>query len=148
MATDPPGTSDGSTSSSSDGPAPEGSSGSSGMADSSSSGDGLSFENDVWPILAMERAQPLSGRIASCIGCHGSGAGGLSTPDPGTTYANLLDTPSTSALCADTTRVVPGDPDASCFVIFYEVRLRDQLGWVDQSETDLIRAWVESGAAP
>ena len=126
-----------------------GSSGEPGSSDGSgSSGGGLSFETDVWPLLEMERARPLSGDISSCNGCHATGAGGLTTPDVGGAYTNLMNEDSSSALCAGTAYVVPGDPDSSCFVLFYEMRLRDSLGWVDQAETDIVRAWVESGAAP
>lgn len=123
--------------------------GSSGADDSGTTGAGLSFENDVWPLLVLERDPPLSGTTTSCNGCHGGGgAGGLAMPDPATAYANLLDAPSSSALCAGIPRVVAGDPDGSCFVVFYEMRLRDQLAWVEMPETDLVRAWVDSGAAP
>jgi hypothetical protein len=113
-------------------------------------GGGLSFEDDVWPVLTMTRAEPFSGNNDSCAGtngCHFGGAGGLAIPDAATGYANLIDQPSSSSLCAGMDLVVAGDPDASCFVVFYEDRLRDQLGWVDQQETDLVRNWVAGGAA-
>lgn len=113
-----------------------------------SGGAALSFEADVWPVYAMERDPPLSGRTTTCVGCHAGGAGGLVTPDAATTYANLIDTAATSAFCVDQLRVVAGDPDASCFLAFYEVRIRDELGWADQAETDLVRAWILAGAAP
>jgi len=97
----------------------------------------------------MDRDPPLNGRIASCTGCHGAnGTAGLSFPDPATGSSSLLDDPSTSELCAATPRVIPGDPDGSCFVVFYELRLRDSLAWVAADEAALVRAWVESGAAP
>ena len=114
-------------------------------------GGSLSFEADIWPILTMPRDPPLSGDADSCSGangCHLAGAGGLVLPDPATAYANLIDAPSTSTLCAGLLLVVASEPDASCFVAFYEQRLRDQLGWVDQAETDVVRAWVDQGAAP
>jgi hypothetical protein len=69
-------------------------------------------------------------------------------PDSSTAYANLIDVPSNSALCAGLLQVVASKPDESCFIVFYEQRLRDQLGWVEQAETDFVRAWVEQGAAP
>jgi hypothetical protein len=120
-----------------------------GSTSSGSGGESLSFADDIWPVLAMDRDPPLSGRNASCNSCHGAnGTAGLSFPDPATGYASLLDDPSTSELCAGAPRVIPGEPDGSCFVIFYELRLRDSLAWVDAEETALIRAWVESGAAP
>ena len=119
--------------------------------DSGTGGGALSFENDIWPILTMPRDPPLSGRSDSCSGangCHLGGAGGLVLPDSSTAYENLIDAPSSSELCADLLLVVASEPDASCFVVFYEQRLRDQLGWVNQAETDVVRAWVEEGAAP
>lgn len=111
----------------------------------------LSFVSDIWPILAMPRDPPLSGANDSCSGangCHLGGAGGLVLPSSAAAYANLIDAPSNSALCAGMLEVVAAKPDESCFVVFYEQRLRDQLGWVEQAETDLVRAWVEQGAAP
>jgi hypothetical protein len=87
-------------------------------------------------------------RPAASNGCHAGGAGGLALPDVATGYDNPIDAPSSSTLCAGMLQVVAGDPDNSCFVVFYEDRLRDALGWVDQAETDLIRDWVEAGAAP
>lgn len=118
---------------------------------SSGSGGGLSFAGDIWPVLVMPRDPPLAAPNDSCSGangCHLAGAGGLVLPDATTGYDNLIDMPSSSTLCAGTLLVVATQPDESCFVLFYEQRLRDQLGWVDQSETDLVRAWVQQGAAP
>jgi hypothetical protein len=136
------------SSSSGDATTSGGSTGSSSGVETGSTGGGLSFEADVWPFLVLERDPPLSGRMASCNACHAGGAGGLAMPDPATALANMINVESSSSLCAGSMLVVPGDPDASCFVIFYEQRLRDSLGWVDQSETDVARAWVEGGAAP
>lgn len=99
----------------------------------------------------MARTPPLSGSNDSCSGnsgCHLTGAGGLSMPDSATAYGNLIGVPSSSTLCAGMLQVVASQPDASCFVVFYEQRLRDQLAWVAQPETDLVRAWVAQGAAP
>jgi hypothetical protein len=146
----PPGSSDdGGSSSSTSGGGGESESGSS---SSDTGGGGLSFEADIWPVLTMVREPPLSGASDSCSGtngCHaGGGAGGLALPDASTAYDNLIDAPSSSTLCAGMLEVVAGEPDNSCFVVFYEDRLRDSLGWVEQSETDLIRDWVEAGAAP
>jgi hypothetical protein len=118
---------------------------------SGAGGGAISFANDVWPILSMPRNPPLSGSSDSCSGangCHLTGAGGLALPDVTTAYTNLIDTPSSSDLCAGMVQVVASQPDDSCFVVFYEQRLRDSLGWVDQEETDFIRAWVEQGALP
>jgi hypothetical protein len=68
--------------------------------------------------------------------------------DAMTGYANIINKPSSSARCGDLLQVVPGKPDESCFVVFYEDRLRDELGWADKTETDLVRAWVAQGAEP
>jgi hypothetical protein len=128
-----------------------GAGGSAGAGGSGAGGAALSFENDIWPILSMPRDPPLTGTNDSCSGangCHFGSAGGLAMPDSSTAYANLVDAPSSSALCAAMLQVVASEPDQSCFVVFYEQRLRDQLGWVDQAETDVVRAWVEQGAAP
>jgi hypothetical protein len=114
-------------------------------------GGALSFEGDIWPVLTMTRNPPLSGSNDSCAGangCHLGGAGGLALPDATTGYGSLINMPSNSTLCAGMLEVVPNQPDQSCFVVFYEQRLRDSLGWVDQAETDLVRAWVQQGAAP
>jgi hypothetical protein len=111
----------------------------------------VSFVYDLWPILSMARDPAFAGANDSCAGengCHRTGAGGLVLPDMTTSYGNLLDAPSSSTLCAGKLQVVASQPDESCFVVFYEQRLRDQLAWVDQAETDLVRAWVEEGAAP
>jgi hypothetical protein len=82
--------------------------------------------------------------------CHGGerpGAG-LHMPDAATAYAELIEVPSTSALCEGTLRVAVGNPDQSCLILFYEGRLRDELDWVDQAEIDLMRAWILQGAPP
>jgi hypothetical protein len=68
--------------------------------------------------------------------------------DAETTYGMLIDVPSVSRLCAETIRVVPGNPDQSCLILFYEGRLRDELDWVDTAEIDLMRAWITQGALP
>jgi hypothetical protein len=68
--------------------------------------------------------------------------------DAATAYSMLFDVPSTSSLCADTLRVVAGNPEQSCLIRFYEGRLRDELDWVDDAEIDLMRAWISQGALP
>jgi len=60
----------------------------------------------------------------------------------------LIGVSSLSSLCEQTIRVVPGDPDQSCLILFYEGRLRDELDWVDTAEIDLVRAWITQGALP
>lgn len=133
------------------GSASGGAPGSSGGSPGTGGGDALSFEQDIWPVLITTRKPSLSGANDSCSGangCHLSGAGGLALPSASEGYANLIDAPSSSAICDGLLQVVAGEPDESCFVVFYEIRLRDQLGWVDQEETDLVRQWVAEGAAP
>jgi hypothetical protein len=68
--------------------------------------------------------------------------------DAGTAYDELLGVASTSRLCDDTIRVVPGQPEQSCLILFYEGRLRDELGWVETGEIDLVREWIAQGALP
>lgn len=69
-------------------------------------------------------------------------------PDRDTAYQGLLDQPSVSSLCDGTVRVVPGQPEQSCLILFYEGRLRDELDWVDDEEIDLVREWIRQGALP
>jgi hypothetical protein len=82
--------------------------------------------------------------------CHGGqrpGAG-LRMPDAETAYGMLMDVPSTTSLCDGTTRVVAGNPDESCLILFYEQRLRVELDWVTPAEIDLVREWIAQGAEP
>ena len=68
--------------------------------------------------------------------------------DAPSAYSTLVGVPSTSSLCNDTVRVVVGSPEQSCLIRFYEGRLRDELDWVEDSEIDLMRAWISQGALP
>ena len=126
-------------------------------AGAGSDSEALSFESDIWPMFAMLRdplfVYPGAGSYESCVAtgvCHGGQAPGarLSMPDAATAYGMLLDVESRSELCDGTLRVVAGDPAASCHVLFYEGRLRDELGWVDTTEIDRVRAWIADGALP
>jgi hypothetical protein len=56
--------------------------------------------------------------------------------------------PSRSSLCDGTVRVVPGDPDQSCLILFYQGRLMEELDWVEPSEIDLVCQWISEGALP
>jgi hypothetical protein len=56
--------------------------------------------------------------------------------------------PSRSSLCDGTVRVVPGDPDQSCLILFYQGRLMVELDWVEPSEIDLVCQWISEGALP
>jgi hypothetical protein len=86
--------------------------------------------------------------VGVCHGGENPGAG-LTMPDAETAYAQLIDTPSVSSLCAGTQRVVVGDPENSCVVLFYEGRLgREDLDWVDDAEIELVREWIRQGAQP
>ena len=117
----------------------------------------LSFAADIWPVFDQVR-QPAfvyrgAGSYAGCTAngvCHGGTNPGarLSMSDRATAYGALFEVASTTTLCAGTIRVVPGDPDRSCLVLFYEGRLRDDLQWVGQAEIDLVRRWIAEGAHP
>jgi hypothetical protein len=120
-------------------------------------GDALSFESDIWPVFAQVRdpvfVYPGGTMYESCVTggvCHGGPSPGanLRMPDAATAYEMLLDVPSNSALCADTIRVIAGNPDESCLVLFYEGRLREELDWVDAAEIALVRQWITEGALP
>ncbi len=63
----------------------------------------------------------------------------------------VVNVASATSLCAQqggTTRVLPGNPDRSCLILFYQGRLKDDLRWVPQSEIDLVRRWITKGARP
>ena len=117
----------------------------------------LSFEADIWPVFAKVR-DPIfvyydDSRYESCVTtgvCHGGATPGaqLRMPDPETAYGMLLDVPSRTGLCNGTLRVVAGDPDQSCLILFYETRLRDELDWVGTAEIELVRQWITQGARP
>jgi hypothetical protein len=117
----------------------------------------LSFAADIWPVFDQTR-QPVfvyrgMGSYAGCTAatpCHSGNTVGarLNMSDASRAYAGLVNVASVSSLCAGTIRVVPGDPDSSCLVLFYEGRLRDDLQWVGDAEIDLVRRWIAQGARP
>jgi hypothetical protein len=131
--------------------------GSAGMPAAGSTARTLSFEADIWPVFALIR-DPIfeyydGSTYESCVTagvCHGgtSPGAGLRMPDPSTAYEQLLNVPSRTSLCDDTLRVVPGDPDQSCLILFYLQRLQTELEWVNDAEIDLVREWITQGAAP
>jgi hypothetical protein len=117
----------------------------------------LSFARDIWPVYERIRdpvfVYPGASSYESCVVagvCHGgeSPGAGLRMPDATTAYDDLVGVDSRSSLCDGTVRVVPGDPEASCLVLFYRGRLMDELEWVDQAEIDLMSAWILDGALP
>ena len=120
----------------------------------------LSFEADIWPVFNAVRNPPFvyrgMGSYSGCTTngvCHGGVSPGarLSMVDSDTAYAALVNVASVTSLCASgggTVRVLPGDPDTSCLVLFYQGRLKDDLQWVDQAEIDLVRRWIAEGARP
>jgi hypothetical protein len=119
--------------------------------------EALSFEADIWPVFEAIRDPVFvyygGSTYQSCTTtgvCHGGDdpGAGLSMADADTAYDQLLGVPSTSSLCGDTVRVIPGEPEQSCLVLFYEGRLRDELEWVDTAEIDLVREWIAGGALP
>lgn len=117
----------------------------------------LSFARDIWPVYERIRdpvfVYPGAGSYESCAVagvCHGgeSPGAGLRMPDAETAYDDLVGVPSRSALCDGTLRVVPGDPESSCLVLFYRGRLMEELDWVGQAEIDLMVEWILAGALP
>jgi hypothetical protein len=117
----------------------------------------LSFQADIWPVYVRLRDPPFvypgAGSFSSCVDsglCHSGPTpdAGLEMPDAETAYGMLIDVPSVSRLCAETIRVVPGNPVESCLILFYEGRLRNELDWVDTAEIDLMRTWIMQGALP
>lgn len=118
----------------------------------------LSFSRDIFPLWEMVREPAWqyrgTGSYSGCNVdgvCHGgaSPGAGLMMADAPSTYAELIDVPSASTLCAGSLRVVAGDPEVSCLVSFYQGRLgNDDLGWVDDAEIELMREWIRQGALP
>jgi hypothetical protein len=132
-----------------------GAGGTSGAAGSGS--ETLSFAADIWPVFDKIRDPVFvyrgTGAYESCTTtgvCHGGDdpGAGLSMANADTAYDQLLGVPSNSVLCGDTVRVVAGQPQQSCLILFYEGRLRDDLEWVDTAEIDLVRQWIAEGARP
>lgn len=129
-----------------------------GTTGSTPSGESLSFARDIFPLWEMVREPAWqyrgSGSYSGCNVdgvCHGGAraGAGLMMLDAPSTYAELVDVPSASTLCAGTLRVVVGDPDNSCLVLFYKGRLgKDDLDWVNDAEIELMRDWIRQGALP
>ena len=121
----------------------------------------LSFAADIWPVFNEVRNPPFvyrgMGNYAGCTTatspCHSAASpgAGLNMRDVDTAYAALVNVASATPLCRSgggNTRVLPGDPDRSCLILFYQQRLKDDLQWVDQAEIDLVRRWIAAGARP
>ena len=117
----------------------------------------LGFAADIWPVFAQVRQPPFvyrgTGSYQGCTAaspCHGRANPGarLSMTDADAAYRALFQVASTSSLCAGAVRVIPGNPDGSCLVRFYQGRLKDDLQWVPQSEIELMRRWIAEGARP
>src|SRR5262245_24061354 len=119
----------------------------------------LSFQADIWPVIDQVRNPPFDyrglGTYTGCTSamspCHRAASPGaqLSMTDAATAYANLLNVASVTSLCrtaGGTMRVIPGNPDQSCLILFYQGRLKDDLQWVSQAEIDLVRRWIAEGA--
>lgn len=89
--------------------------------------------------------------------CHGGGAGGLEMTDEASTYAALVEMPAAVAMCGQTLRVAPGEPDAS--VLWYRVRPaaldggmacapkmpQGSMGLADE-QAQLVKNWISGGA--
>src|SRR5262245_54472092 len=121
----------------------------------------LSFRTDIWPVIDQVRNPAFEyrglGTYTGCTSgmspCHRAASPGaqLSMTDAATAYANLLNVASVTSLCrtaGGTMRVIPGNPDQSCLILFYQGRLKDDLQWVTQAEIDLVRRWIAEGARP
>jgi hypothetical protein len=133
--------------------------GSAGAANSAGAAgaEALSFARDIWPMFDKVRDPVFvyrgMGSYEGCTAtgvCHGGEDPGaeLYMPDASTAYDDLLNVPALSNLCGDTLRVIPGNPDESCLILFYVGRLKDDLQWVDEAEVDLVRRWIAEGAEP
>jgi hypothetical protein len=119
--------------------------------------EALSFARDIWPVFDKIRDPVFiyrgMGSYEGCTAtgvCHGGEDPGaeLYMPDAPTAYDDLLNVPALSNLCGDSLRVIPGNPDESCLILFYVGRLKDDLQWVDEAEVDLVRRWIAEGAEP
>ncbi len=129
-----------------------------GTPEDATTGAPLSFESDIWPLFILERDPVFVYRGMGSYGgcnvdgvCHGGERPGadLRMLDRESTYEQLLEVPSNSGICEGTLRVVPGDPDNSCLILFYVGRLGEEdLDWVDNAEIDLVRQWILDGALP
>jgi hypothetical protein len=121
----------------------------------------LSFATDIWPVFSQVRNPPFDyrglGTYAGCTTptspCHSAASpgAGLNMRDVDTAYGALVNVASATSLCRSgggTTRVIPGDPDRSCLILFYQQRLKDDLQWVDQAEIELVSRWIAEGARP
>ncbi len=119
----------------------------------------LSFAADIWPLWSMDRDPVFvyrgMGSYTGCADqtapCHGAANPGaqLSMADAETAYAQMMDTSSMSGICDGTQRVVVGDPEQSCLILFYVGRLGpEDLDWVDEAEIELMREWIRQGALP
>ena len=121
----------------------------------------LSFAADIWPVISEVRNPPFvyrgmgtyTGCTTATSPCHSATNPGarLDMRDVNTAYNALVNVASATSLCAaggGTIRVIPGDPDRSCLVLFYQGRLKDDLQWVDQAEIELVRRWIAQGARP
>jgi hypothetical protein len=91
----------------------------------------------------------------TCNGCHGPGAGGLTTNSQANAYTNLVNV--TSSQCASFKRVLPSNPEMS---VLYLAINRSSSGsctpaamprpptaakW-EQAKIDKVKAWITAGA--
>ncbi|MDC0720522.1 hypothetical protein [Nannocystis bainbridge] len=110
-------------------------------------GDGLSWETDVFPAA-----------IAGNCGCHTQGSGGLTFSDAASAYTAIVDVDSTQA--AGFKRIAPGDAAASYFL----AKLKGTSGDgpfngnpaqmpkggppLAADKIALVEQWIDEGAAP
>lgn len=91
----------------------------------------------------------------SCAGgyCHGGGAGGLDLGDEHTAYQSLVGVVSATEACGGNVRVVAGHPEQS--LLFLKVAPSAKVcgnhmpkgAPLPAAEVELIRAWIQAGAA-
>lgn len=102
---------------------------------------GLTFENDIYPLLSQPNIN-----AGSCVGCHGFICGlDLSTAQ--LAYDNMVNV--MSDCCQPEIYVVPGDSAAS---VLYDKLISPScgstmpLGGTFAGDTDSVRDWIDAGA--
>jgi len=110
--------------------------------------DGVGDACDTQSAPAFSEVQAIFN--SRCVVCHGA-SGGLSLSSA-VSFSNLVNTPSGGVPAVD--RVEPGDPENSYLIWKLEGRAgivgsRMSLGgpFLSQEQVDLIRDWIEAGAA-
>jgi glucose/arabinose dehydrogenase len=122
-------------------------------------GAGKTFTPEDKDAEGVNPAAPTFGDVyavlqEACDPCHTKRAlGGLAMRTADIAFENLIGQPSTTSACAGRLRVDPGDADSS--LLFQKVSERDLCGpampldgpSLDAASIELIRAWIDGGAA-